>query len=190
MFVENHDNERSGAVLTYKDGKLYWMAVAFALAHPYGIPRIMSDFNWTTFDQGPPMDADENIISPTINEDGSCGNGWVCQHRWRQIYSMVMFRNAVGDANFNKFWSNGNNQIAFAREGCGFIAFNNDIVDLNELLQTTLPAGTYCDVSTGYVEDGACTGRSIDVAADGTALISIAAADEIGFIAIHTKQRL
>uniref|UniRef100_A0A1B0EV09 alpha-amylase n=1 Tax=Lutzomyia longipalpis TaxID=7200 RepID=A0A1B0EV09_LUTLO len=191
VFVENHDNERATPpVLNYKDGKPYWMAVAFELAHPYGYPYLMSDFNWTTYDQGPPMDEDQNIISPTINKDGSCGSGWVCQHRWRQIYSMVGFRNQVGYARFTNFWSNGKNQIAFARQGCGFVAFNNDDVDLNEVLQTTLPAGTYCDVSTGYAKAGECTGRTVVVGDDGTATIEISSSDDIGFIAIHIGQML
>lgn len=57
VFVDNHDNQRgSGAggteILTYKCPKMYVMAVAFMLAHPYGIPRIMSSFFFDFTDQG------------------------------------------------------------------------------------------------------------------------------------------
>lgn len=57
VFVDNHDNQReNGAggteILNYKFRKMYIMAVAFMLAHPYGIPRIMSSFYFDLIDQG------------------------------------------------------------------------------------------------------------------------------------------
>lgn len=56
VFIDNHDNQRGGAggsnVLTYKDGLKYKMATVFMLAHPYGIPRVMSSFNFTQSNQG------------------------------------------------------------------------------------------------------------------------------------------
>ncbi|KAI8436624.1 hypothetical protein MSG28_010128, partial [Choristoneura fumiferana] len=85
------------------------------LAHPYGEPRIMSSYFFNHSDQGPPADSNENIVSPSINSDDTCGNGWVCEHRWRQIYQMVAFRNAVKDTQIKNWWNNGNNQIAFSR---------------------------------------------------------------------------
>ncbi|KFB41218.1 AGAP002318-PA-like protein [Anopheles sinensis] len=122
------------------------MATAFMLAHPFGIVRIMSSFSFADSEQGPPQDANENLISPTFNADNSCGGGWVCEHRWRQIYNMVGFRNAVAGTQINDWWDNGNYQMAFCRGGRGFIAFNLESFDLNQNLQTCLPPGTYCDV--------------------------------------------
>lgn len=54
VFVDNHDNQRSGNndILTYKSRERYFRAVAFMLAHPYGWPRVMSSFEFTSFDQG------------------------------------------------------------------------------------------------------------------------------------------
>lgn len=57
VFVDNHDNQReNGAggaeILNYKFPNMYIMAVAFMLAHPYGIPRIMSSFYFDLTDQG------------------------------------------------------------------------------------------------------------------------------------------
>lgn len=54
VFVDNHDNQRSdnADILTYKSRQQYIMAVAFMLSHPYGMPRIMSSFKFTAFDQG------------------------------------------------------------------------------------------------------------------------------------------
>ncbi|XP_059608181.1 alpha-amylase A-like [Phlebotomus argentipes] len=195
VFVENHDNERGhGAggdlILTYKDGKVYRMAVSFGLAHPYGVSRIMSSYDFTDTEVGPPMDANQDVISPSINPDGSCGNGWVCQHRWHQIYSMVRFKNVVKDAELSNWWSNGNNQIAFARSGRGFVAFNNEGSDMSVNLQTSLPAGTYCDVISGGKDGTSCTGKSVVVQDDGTADIVIGAAEDDGVLAIHIDEKL
>ncbi|XP_011500034.1 PREDICTED: alpha-amylase 2 isoform X2 [Ceratosolen solmsi marchali] len=101
VFIDNHDTQRTlGDIpLTYKTSKLYKMAVAFMLAHPYGYPRVMSSFSFNSFEDGPPCDSYHNIISVSINGDKSCDNGWVCEHRWRQIYNMVGFRNFVGSTN-------------------------------------------------------------------------------------------
>lgn len=195
VFVENHDNERGhGAggdqILTYKDAKQYKMAVAFGLAHPFGISRVMSSFAFTDTDAGPPQDASGNIVSPSINADMTCGNGWVCQHRWRQIYNMVLFKKQVGSSAVTNWWSNGSNQIAFARAGLGFVAFNNQGSDMNQTLQTSLPAGTYCDVISGSLSNGSCTGKSVTVGSDGNANIVIGNSEEDGVLAIHTGARV
>jgi len=71
------------------------MAVAFMLAYPYCFCRIMSSYFFNNTNDGPPHDADGSILSPIIYSDGTCGNGWVCEHRWRQIFNMVEFRNVV-----------------------------------------------------------------------------------------------
>jgi len=43
----------------------------------------------------PTHDDSGYIVSPTLNPSGTCGNGWVCEHHWRQIFNMVEFRNVV-----------------------------------------------------------------------------------------------
>lgn len=53
IFVDNHDNQRGGGeILTYKSAQRYVMATAFMLAHPYGIPRVMSSFKFDSSEQG------------------------------------------------------------------------------------------------------------------------------------------
>ena len=143
MFVENHDNERGGA-LTYKQARQYKMAVAFHLAWNYGVPRIMSSFAFEGHDMGPPMDVNENLLSPVFNTEGACTNGWICQHRWRQIFHMVEWRNVVGTGAVANWWDNNNNRIAFSRGSRGFIAFNGEGSNMSEWLTTGLPAGVYC----------------------------------------------
>ncbi|XP_055587960.1 alpha-amylase 1-like [Uranotaenia lowii] len=199
VFVDNHDNQRGhgagGAdILTYKDPKSYKMAIAFMLAHPYGIPRVMSSFAFENSDQGPPQDANGNLISPSINPDDTCGNGWVCEHRWREIYGMVGFRNAISSSSpLANWWDNGNQQIAFCRGTKGFIAFNlEDAVDLDQELNTCLPQGTYCDVISGGKINGqsGCTGKSITVRSGGLARIQIPAGAQDGVLAIHIGAKL
>ncbi|XP_058467619.1 alpha-amylase A-like [Malaya genurostris] len=195
VFVDNHDNQRGhGAggdnVLTYKDQKQYKMATAFTLAHPFGIPRMMSSFAFEESDQGPPQDADGNLISPSINADNSCGNGWVCEHRWRQMYNMIQFRNTVRGTNLNDWWDNDDSQIAFCRGGKGFVAFNNEENNFYHRLQTCLPAGTYCDVITGSKIDGSCSGGSVSVGSDGYADIYIAGDAYDGVLALHINAKL
>lgn len=198
VFVDNHDNQRDhgsggqgGNILTHKAPRPYKMATAFAAAFPFGQLRIMSSFFFDDSDQGPPEDANNNIISPSINPDGSCGNGWVCEHRWRQITNMINFRNVCWGTPMTNWFSSGQNKIAFGRGSCGFVAFNNEPgQDMLEVVQTGLPAGVYCDVISGEKVGSACTGKSISVLADGRASISIARDAEDGVVAIHIESRL
>ncbi|GAB0097240.1 Alpha-amylase [Sergentomyia squamirostris] len=190
VFVDNHDNQRGhgaggDAILTYKIPRLYKMATAFTLAWNYGTIRMMSSFAFNDGDQGPPQDASGNIISPSINADNTCGNGWVCEHRWRQIYNMVGFANQVQGTSVNDWWDNGSNQIAFCRGNQGFIAFNNDEHNFSQWLQTCLPAGTYCDIISGQNVGGSCSGVTITVYEDQRANIVIPVDHYDGVIAIH-----
>ncbi|XP_052747663.1 alpha-amylase 4N-like isoform X2 [Galleria mellonella] len=184
-FIDNHDTQRTGNALTYKEARAYKAAIAFMLAHPYGEPRLMSSYFFNNSDQGPPSDSSENIISPSINKDDTCGNGWVCEHRWRQIYHMVAFRNAVGKETIRNWWDNGHNQIAFSRGNKGFIAFNVEGRKLNETLQTGLPPGNYCDVITGKRRGNSCTGGKVTVRKDGYASINLPGNAEDMHLAIH-----
>lgn len=195
VFVDNHDNQRGhGAggseILTYKDAKLYKAAVAFMLAHPYGIVRIMSSFAFSNSDQGPPADSEGSILSPTFRSDGSCDLNWVCEHRWRQVKNMIAWRNAVGNEERLHWWDNADKQIAFARGNRGFVAFNLEYErSLNQSLQTGLPAGEYCDLITGYKIENTCTGKTIFVNDQGMARIFIAAEEEDAVLAISVESK-
>uniref|UniRef100_A0A6B2EJ92 Alpha-amylase n=1 Tax=Phlebotomus kandelakii TaxID=1109342 RepID=A0A6B2EJ92_9DIPT len=195
VFVENHDNERGhgagGAnILTYKNGKIYTMAVVFNLAHSYGIPRVMSSYEFDDPSQGPPHNDSNDILSPEFSSDGqSCSNGWVCQHRWRPIRNMVRFRNDVGTRPVVLWQDNGSNQIAFSRGNRGFVAFNKDDVDLNMQFKTKLPPGYYCDVISGEKSGNSCTGKVLIVKKAKVAVV-IKADDPFGVVAIHTESKL
>jgi alpha-amylase len=58
---------------------------------------------------------------------------------------------------------------------------------LIQLLQTCLPAGSYCDVISGNKEGGSCSGKTITVNGDGTANISISNGHEGPILAIHAE---
>uniref|UniRef100_A0A2K5TT32 Alpha-amylase n=1 Tax=Macaca fascicularis TaxID=9541 RepID=A0A2K5TT32_MACFA len=203
VFVDNHDNQRGhgaggASILTFWDARLYKMAVGFMLAHPYGFTRVMSSYRWPrNFQNG--KDVNDWVGPPnnngvtkevTINPDTTCGNDWVCEHRWRQIRNMVAFRNVVDGEPFTNWYDNGSNQVAFGRGNKGFIVFNNDDWSFSLTLQTGLPAGTYCDVISGDKIDGNCTGIKIYVSNDGKAQFSISNSAEDPFIAIHVESKL
>ncbi|KAG7210988.1 hypothetical protein KM043_016357 [Ampulex compressa] len=192
VFIDNHDTQRNvhSVTLTYRQSKLYKMAVAFMLAHPYGTPRVMSSFDFHGFNDSPPSDGQGNILSPIIYEDDTCGNGWICEHRWRQIYNMARFRNAVNGTAVNGWWDNGANQIAFCRGTAGFVALNGERSDLRRVLDTCMPPGKYCDVISGNLVNGRCTGKTITVGEDGKGHIEIRTADEDGVLAIHHQAKL
>lgn len=71
----------------------------------------MSSFAFDTRSQGPPHDGNYNTLSPTFGADGACNNGWVCEHRWRQTYNMVAFRNTIEGTSVANWWDNGDNQV-------------------------------------------------------------------------------
>ncbi|XP_014101169.3 alpha-amylase-related protein [Bactrocera oleae] len=191
VFIDNHDKQReAGNVLTYKNAKQYKMANAFALAYPYGIMRVMSSFDFRDHDQAPPADENEQILSPEFDKDGACTNGWVCEHRWRQIYNMVDFKNAVRGAEMSNWWDNDDNQIAFCRDKRGFIAFNGNHWDLKQRLHTCLPAGVYCDVISGALLNGKCTSKTVIVDDWGYADIVLGADEFDGVLAIHVNAKL
>lgn len=169
VFVVNHDRERGhggGGNLTYKDGARYNLANVFMLAHPQGYPQVMSGYQFTDNDAGPPS-------------GGGCANrAWVCEHRWGNIANMVAYRKHVIEAcrsgaevNIDHWWTNGQNQIAFGCGDRGFVVINNEEGPLNRRLKTGLTAGRYCNILSN---DDPCGGEIIEVDAKGFATFNVA----------------
>ncbi|XP_040264575.1 pancreatic alpha-amylase-like [Bufo bufo] len=204
VFVDNHDNQRGhgaggDSILTFFESRLYKMAMGFMLAHPYGFTRVMSSYSWprnfvngkdTNDWIGPPSYSNGSTKAVTLNEDTTCGNGWVCEHRWRQIKNMVIFRNVANGQALTNWWDNGENQVAFGRGSAAFIVFNNDIWHMDVTLNTGLPAGTYCDVISGEKKESYCTGKQITVSSTGSARFKISSSAEDPFVAIHINAKL
>ncbi|MFF5272569.1 carbohydrate-binding module family 20 domain-containing protein [Streptomyces sp. NPDC000133] len=140
VFVDNHDTERGGDTLNYKDGANYTLANVFMLAWPYGSPDVHSGYEWSDKDAGPPNGG-------TVNACYS--DGWKCQHAWREIASMVGFRNTARGEAVTDWWDNGGDQIAFGRGSKAYVAINHEGSSLTRTFQTSLPAGDYCDIQSG-----------------------------------------
>ncbi|MFB7866894.1 carbohydrate-binding module family 20 domain-containing protein [Streptomyces sp. NPDC056069] len=150
VFVDNHDTERGGDTLTYKSGASYTLASVFMLAWPYGSPDVHSGYEWTDKDAG----------APNGHQVNACySNGWKCQHAWREISSMVAFRNTSRGQAVTDWWDNGNNAIAFGRGTKAYVAINHETSALTRTFQTSLPGGTYCDVQSGKAVTVNSTGQ-------------------------------
>lgn len=182
VFIDNHDKQRGhgggGNYLTHKAGPLYTLANVFMLAFPYGTPKVMSSYAFGDGDQGPPANTQgqtqgvytsvPNAIAPDISnapnksanpEAATCFGKWICEHRQAAIAQMVQFRRQVSPAApLNHWWSDGRDRIAFGRGDQGFVAINRSSEPFTQTFQTSLPAGTYCnllaspDVSAASVE--------------------------------------
>ncbi|MFE7464149.1 carbohydrate-binding module family 20 domain-containing protein [Streptomyces sp. NPDC057499] len=140
VFVDNHDTERGGDTLNYKDGANYTLANVFMLAWPYGSPDVHSGYEWSDKDAGPPNGG-------TVNACYS--DGWKCQHAWREISSMVGLRNTARGEAVTNWWDNGGDQIAFGRGSKAYVAINHEGSALTRTFQSSLPAGDYCDIQSG-----------------------------------------
>jgi alpha-amylase len=176
VFIDNHDMQRdaSGAYLTFKDNNqhfVYTLANVFMMAWPYGYPQLMSSYDFSDFDQGPPSDDKgqvKNIYKDAKATDPSCFKEWKCEHRWREIGNMVAFRNATAaTGQVVDWWDDGSDAIAFGRGDRGFVVINREDSPLDQTFDTHLPPGTYCDVIAGDVtQKGAkagCSGQQITV---------------------------
>jgi alpha-amylase len=161
VFVDNHDTERNGQTLSYKDDAKYTLANVFMLAYPYGAPDINSGYEFSDTDAGPP---NNGVVSACWQDS------WKCQHAWPEIMRMVAFRNAVRGQAVTNWWDNGNNQIAFGRGSRGFIAINKESSSLTRTFQTSLPAGTYCNVQSNTAVTVNSSGQFTATLSSNTAL--------------------
>jgi alpha-amylase len=181
VFVDNHDTERNGETLNQTYGSTYTLANVFMLAWPYGSPSVHSGYAAASYDAGPPQNADGTVATPTCYQDG-----WRCQHDWREIENMVGFRNATAGTAVGSWWSNGDNQIAFGRGSKGYVVLNKEGGTLSRSFQTSLPAGSYCDVTQGLPTSSGCSGRSVTVDASGQFTASVGAGTAL---ALHVGAR-
>jgi alpha-amylase len=183
VFVQNHDTERNGSTLNYKDGAANILAHEFMLAYPYGTPQVYSSFAWTDPEGSPPADA-RGFVTNT-----DCDAGWICTHRAKGVLNMVGWHNYVGDAKLTNWADDGVNLIAFSRGHRGWFAVNNGAVDKTMRFQTGLPRGTYCDIIHGSLNGGDCTGRTFTVDNQGYARVRVPAKDAVAFTAKDRERR-
>ncbi|GAB6897221.1 alpha-amylase [Kineosporia succinea] len=175
-FVQNHDTERNGDALTYKDGATNLLAQQFLLAYGYGTPQVYSSFAWSATDASPPSDP-----GGLITDTDCASEAWVCVHRDKAVTGLVGFHNHVGRAPVTHWWDNGGNLIAFSRGQAGWIALNNDKSPVTRTFDTGLAAGTYCDVTRGSVSKGKCSGPTVTVDARGQVRVTVPAKGAVAF---------
>ena len=178
VFVQNHDTERDGSTLNYKDPNNI-IANQFMLAWPHGTPQVYSGFAFANRDDSPPADA-SGFVTPT-----NCTNGtWVCVDRNTGVLGMVGFHNYVGAAPVVNWYDDGVNLIAFSRGDRGFFSTNNTTAAKTVTVRTSLRPGTYCDVIHGSRRaNGACTGPTVTVRAGGQVTITVRSYDSVAFTA-------
>jgi alpha-amylase len=182
-FVTNHDTDRNGPYLSYKDGARYILANMWLLADGYGSPQVYSSFTW-----GPPANPPANATaddragktqSPPSNANGlitdtNCNNGqWTCDHRNRKIVAMIGWHNYVGNAPRRNFYTDDLNVVAFSKGNRGWAAFNNNLTEAKTIrVQTGMAAGDYRD---------AVNGTTIRVNRNGVARVTIGALNAVAF---------
>ena len=92
---------------------------------------------------------------------------------------MVGFHNAVAGTAVTGWWDDGNNHIAYGRGGKGYVTINNSANAVTRTYQTSLPAGTYCDV----VASKDCS-KTVSVSGSGTFTATVPA---YGALALHGR---
>lgn len=187
VFTDNHDNQRGhgsgGSIITFKNGALHDLANVFALGWPYGHPSVMSSYDFTNTDQGPPSDANGNTTSVFQGGVADCDGPWMCEHRHRPIAGMVGFRSATAaNPSVTDWWTNGNDQIAFGRGSLGYVVVNAETAPVTRTFQTGMAAGTYCNVTVAPVTRGACASDTVTIDAAGRFTATVPA---MSALAIH-----
>jgi len=181
VFLDNHDTQRGEAQLTYKNGDLYQLANVFMLAHPYGYPKVMSSYYFSSHDQGPPS------VSVHNGNTLECGSGkpWVCEHRWTPIANMIAWRWAAGSAGVTSFEAPGGDTISFCRGTAACVALNRQSgATWSVTLHFTLPEGRYCNV---IESDDTSSCPSVSVAADGSVNLQV---PPMSAVALHVGKKL
>ncbi|KAJ7753504.1 glycoside hydrolase superfamily [Mycena metata] len=144
FIIANQDTERSspGDSLNYlSPNNAYTLGMIFMLGFNYGTPTVFSGYDFATNDIGAPQAANGTTSPVTCYE-----NGWRCEQEWMSTANMVLYHNAVGSADLTNVIVGTEQQVAFGRGSIGFLVINNDINTWSATFQTSLPAGTYCDI--------------------------------------------
>ncbi|MEV5612531.1 carbohydrate-binding module family 20 domain-containing protein [Streptomyces sp. NPDC052225] len=141
-FVTNHDTERNGYSLSYKDGATAVLANVFQLARGYGRPSVYAAWNFSQSDEAPPN-------SSGFVSDTNCAGGWTCLDRDAAVSGMIAWHNAVAGADVTNWQSPASNVIGFGRGSGGFVAINNSSSANTHTYTTGLADGTYKNVIDG-----------------------------------------
>ncbi|WP_431921185.1 carbohydrate-binding module family 20 domain-containing protein [Nonomuraea jabiensis] len=177
--VTNHDLERDGVTLSYKNGSDYTLANYFVLAYPHGKPSVYDSFPWTNRHQSPPANSGGFVT------DTSCG-AWNCLSQTQGIKGMVGWANAAKSVkSVSDFKVVNNNVIGFRRGDRAWIGINDSGSPVTSTFATGLANGDYCDVISGSASAAGCTGTKITVSG-GQASVTIPANNAV---ALHVNAK-
>ncbi|MFJ8532737.1 carbohydrate-binding module family 20 domain-containing protein [Streptomyces sp. NPDC093591] len=165
-FVTNHDTERNGLHMSYKDGDTYRLANIFQLAYKWSTPTVYSGFEFSSSDQAPPN-------SSGFVTDTNCAGGWYCLQRDTAISGMVKWHNAVGSESVTNWSTKSSSVIGFGRGTAGYVAINNGSSAATYTFATGMADGTYANVT----DNGATT----VTVSGGNATLTIPAKSAIAF---------
>ncbi|QNP73074.1 alpha amylase C-terminal domain-containing protein [Streptomyces roseirectus] len=165
-FVTNHDTERNGLHLSYKDGDAYRLANLFQLAYKWSTPTVYAGWQFSQSDQAPPN-------SGGFVTDTDCANGWYCLDRDPAVLGMVAWHNAVDTAAVSDWQTKSSSVIGFGRGGAGFFALNNGSSAATYTFATGMADGTYKNVIDG--------GNSTVTVSGGNATLTIPAKNAVAF---------
>ncbi|MFF4904145.1 carbohydrate-binding module family 20 domain-containing protein [Streptomyces sp. NPDC001260] len=156
-FVTNHDTERNGLHMSYKDGDTYKLANLFQLAYKWSTPTVYASWEWTQSDQAPPNSS--GFVTAT-----DCSNGsWYCLDRDTGVVGMVAWHNAVDTAAVSDWQTKSSNVIGFGRSGAGFFALNNGSSSATYTFTTGMADGTYSNVVDGGATKVTVSGGSASI---------------------------
>ncbi len=178
--VTNHDLERDGATLSWRDGTDYTLANYFVLAYPHGKPSVYDSFTYSNRNQSPPADGNGFVT------DTSCGSSWNCLTQSTGIKGMVGWANAAKSVtSVSDFKVVNNNVIGFHRGNRAWIGINDSGSASTAQFTTGLADGEYCDVISGAATTTGCTGTKVTVSG-GQAAVTIPANNAV---AIHVNAK-
>ncbi|KAM0751842.1 glycoside hydrolase [Meredithblackwellia eburnea MCA 4105] len=178
VFVLNQDSERvaGSAVIWSSPNNAYLLANVFVLGQAYGSPTVFSGFNFSSYDQGAPLNSSNFALDVTCYQ-----NNWRCEQRWTGIANMVGFHNAALGTNMTNLLTSSMNQISFGRGNVGHVAINYASEYWTVTLNTGVPDGSYCeiihDTDPSY---SICRGQAV-VVSNGTFTITVPPYDAIAF---------
>ncbi|GFR91377.1 LOW QUALITY PROTEIN: alpha-amylase [Elysia marginata] len=174
VFVDNVDYQRGMSppwvkVVTYKEPHLYELALSFVFASGYGIPRVMSSYNFTKPSQGPPTDDEGNILGVTQSAGHDCENGWICEHRFPNVKDMVKFSSTFRHQRINNCKAE-KTKVSFSRGEEGH--FWATLGTLDELRDDLPKVMKWNATSNEYIEELRTEGLTL-MNLGGTATVAI-----------------
>lgn len=161
-WVSNHDTERDGGSLTYKDKEAFELASLYLLSQPYGKPMLFSGYRFPSRDIGVPQNENGLIV------DAVCGTEmfeFTCYQRLTSIAGMISWRKEM-HGNALSIEDGKNGVYAQNRSGAGLFVLNYNKKPAQLEKQTDLPDGSYCDLVSGGktpISSGSCVGDQIEV---------------------------